>query len=87
VHNAGPGIPPHYRDRVFDWFSQAEAGNTRRNDGSGLSLAASRLIVERHGGTIGFHSADETGTVFSVELPMVSRRAKRVPGRATRVNK
>ncbi|CAB3859411.1 Sensor protein QseC [Achromobacter mucicolens] len=49
IDDAGPGIPVHERERVFDRFYRAE-GNTTH--GSGLGLAIARTIADRHGATI-----------------------------------
>ncbi|MBI2315596.1 MAG: HAMP domain-containing histidine kinase [Betaproteobacteria bacterium] len=45
VVDAGPGIPPAERERVFERFHRV-AGDTTR--GSGLGLAIVKAIVERH---------------------------------------
>lgn len=62
VTDAGHGVPPEVRDRVFDPFV------TTKQDGVGLGLALTKEIVEDHGGKIGFQSA-ERGTTFWIELP------------------
>ena len=49
VVDAGPGIPPAERERVFERFYRV-AGNT--TPGSGLGLAIVRAIVERHHASI-----------------------------------
>ncbi|MDE2081586.1 MAG: HAMP domain-containing histidine kinase [Burkholderiales bacterium] len=49
VDDAGPGIPPAERERVFDRFHRREPG---RPGGSGLGLAIVRAIAERHGGQV-----------------------------------
>lgn len=49
--DAGPGIPPEDRERVFDMFYRVRAGDGQRA-GTGLGLAICRGIVEAHGGRI-----------------------------------
>lgn len=49
VVDAGPGIPPAERERVFERFHRI-AGDT--TPGSGLGLAIVRAIVERHHASI-----------------------------------
>jgi PAS domain S-box-containing protein len=71
VRDRGPGIPEHFRSRVFERFAQAEMGDARPREGTGLGLAISREIVEHLGGEIGFHPADGGGTVFWFDLPRV----------------
>lgn len=63
VRDAGPGIPPELRDRIFEPFV------TTKTDGVGLGLALTRRIVEDHGGRIGFDASDR-GSTFWIELPV-----------------
>jgi two-component system, OmpR family, sensor kinase len=49
VVDAGPGIPPEERARVFQRFQRLPGDPTR---GSGLGLPIARAIAERHGGSI-----------------------------------
>ena len=69
IRDRGPGIPEHFRGRIFQPFSQAESGDSRANTGTGLGLAISREIVTRLGGTMGFEDAPGGGTVFWFDLP------------------
>jgi signal transduction histidine kinase len=63
VRDTGPGVAESIRSRVFEPFVTTKAG------GSGLGLAVSRSIVERHGGRIGMTSAEGRGAAFTVWLP------------------
>jgi PAS domain S-box-containing protein len=69
IRDRGPGIPREFRARIFQPFSQAESGDSRRTGGTGLGLAISREIVTRLGGAIGFDDAPGGGTVFWFDLP------------------
>ena len=80
VTDHGSGIPPEFRSRIFERFSQADASDTRAKSGSGLGLHISKDIVEKFGGYIGFESKAGTGSTFYFDLPEypnqpVSRRA------------
>src|SRR5207248_11262078 len=73
VTDDGPGIPPDFLPHVFDRFSQADTGSTRRLGGLGLGLAIVRHLVELHGGTVQAASAGEgQGAAFTVILPLRS---------------
>ena len=72
VRDRGPGIPEHFRERIFQRFAQADMGEDRPAEGSGLGLAISREIVEHLGGRIGFDAAQGAGTVFWFDLPGAS---------------
>jgi signal transduction histidine kinase len=74
----GPGIPEHFRHRVFEKFAQAGDPNTRRRGGTGLGLTVSRQIVERLKGTISFQSEPGVSTTFTVEFPMSQRAGQSV---------
>lgn len=62
VADDGPGIPPEVRERLFEPFASARPG------GTGLGLAVSRRIVERHGGALRL-LAEGPGAVFELVLP------------------
>lgn len=68
IADTGIGIPPEFRDRIFDKFAQADASATRQKGGTGLGLAISKAIIEQHGGTIGFYDNVPQGTVFYFDL-------------------
>jgi len=65
IKDHGPGIPPEFRERIFDpFFSLKEKGS-----GLGLSIAAN--IMQAHGGTIKVLSEEEqgTGACFQLQFP------------------
>ncbi len=64
VVDCGSGIPESFRDRIFQRFAQAGGAC-----GSGLGLSICKGIVEEHGGSISFTSAEGRGTSFHVDLP------------------
>ncbi len=63
VRDDGPGIDPVVRERLFEEFATGRAG------GTGLGLAVSRRIVERHGGTLGLAEGGGPGATFEIRLP------------------
>ncbi|MDQ1267277.1 MAG: domain S-box protein [Bacteroidota bacterium] len=62
VSDSGPGIPENLIDKIFEPFFSTKAT-------SGLGLAVTWGIVERHRGTIEVDTADGGGAVFKVVLP------------------
>ncbi|MBI4254990.1 MAG: PAS domain-containing protein, partial [Candidatus Rokubacteria bacterium] len=66
IEDTGCGIAASDRDRVFHPFY------TTREGGTGLGLALAHKIVEDHGGSIGFRSAEGRGTTFTIVLPLVA---------------
>lgn len=69
VRDRGPGVPTWFRARAFDRFSQADTGNTRTVQGTGLGLPICKAIVAQHGGRVGFDDRAGGGTIFWVCLP------------------
>lgn len=66
--DAGLGIPADDQPRIFERFYRGR--NVRGyTPGTGLGLAGVRQIVEQHGGTIAFESAEGRGTTFIIRLP------------------
>lgn len=43
---------------------------THKVNGTGLGLSLSKKITEAHGGALKLTSSDETGTVFTMTLPI-----------------
>lgn len=70
VRDYGAGIPPEFRTRIFQKFSQADATNSRQKGGTGLGLAISKELVERMAGRIGFDSELGQGSCFFAEFPL-----------------
>ena len=74
VRDHGPGIPAAARERVFEKFYRvvsAPADDVHAVTGPrglGLGLYICRRIVEAHGGLIWGASAQDGGSVFTVEL-------------------
>jgi two-component system sensor histidine kinase MtrB len=74
VDDAGPGVPPELRERVFDRFARGDRAGRRGDDaGSGLGLALVAQHVARHGGTAVVQDRPGGGARFVVELPEVGR--------------
>jgi two-component system, sensor histidine kinase and response regulator len=83
IIDTGIGIPADARDRIFEKFTQAEAGTTRRFGGTGLGLAISRQLVETMGGAIDVRSAPGEGSTFSFTLPVPVLAEAAAPAVAT----
>jgi CheY-like chemotaxis protein len=74
VTEGGEGIPEHYRPRLFETFSQADASLARPHSGLGLGLAIVRRLVEAHGGHVEAESRGPgQGATFTVNLPLSQR--------------
>jgi NtrC-family two-component system sensor histidine kinase KinB len=74
ITDSGPGVPPEFRDRVFDKFFRVEH---HRHDaeqgvrGSGIGLYIAREVIEAHGGSIECQAGPEgRGARFTMLLPV-----------------
>jgi two-component system phosphate regulon sensor histidine kinase PhoR len=70
VEDTGYGIPPEDRQHVFERFYQSNHSQQSKMGGYGLGLAIAKLIVEQHGGTIGFDTVINKGTTFYFTVPL-----------------
>ena len=70
VEDHGPGVPPEFRDRIFERFAQADSSNSRNKGGTGLGLSISKSLIEGMNGRIGFTSDVGRGSIFFIELPI-----------------
>ena len=67
VCDNGPGVPPEWRERIFEPFFRLP-GASERVGGVGLGLALVKSIVERHGGSVRCTERQGCGACFEVRL-------------------
>jgi len=68
VKDSGIGISEEQIKRIFDPFTQAETGTTRKYGGSGLGLPITKSIIEMMGGALSVDSTPGIGSKFSFEV-------------------
>ncbi len=72
VDDAGEGVPPEDRERIFERFNRASAAHRRGSStGVGLGLALVAEHVRLHGGRVWVEDAPAGGARFAIELPRV----------------
>jgi len=70
VNDTGIGVDGETLSRLFQPFTQADIGTTRRYGGTGLGLSICKRLVEMMGGGIGADSEPGRGSTFWFELPL-----------------
>lgn len=70
VSDTGIGIKPEELPKLFTKFHRGTSLMRYDYEGTGIGLYASKLIIERHGGTIGVSSTEGKGSTFTIKLPL-----------------
>ncbi len=75
VRDRGPGVPPAWRQRIFEVFQRGQELDRQRPDGSaargaGVGLAACRAIARAHGGEMRYRARSHGGSSFECWLPV-----------------
>lgn len=72
VTDTGRGIPQKELPYIFDTFRQVEGAEIRTKGGFGLGLAIVKQLVSLMNGNITVESELESGTTFSITLPLTT---------------
>jgi signal transduction histidine kinase len=70
VIDQGCGIPNEDYSKIFEKYYQVNHSPNKNTFGMGLGLYIATLIVEAHGGTITVESKLNTGSKFTITVPV-----------------
>ncbi len=70
VHNSGDPIAPEHLNRIWDKFYRIHSSASSSIEGSGLGLGIVQSIVHKYQGHVDVTSTEESGTTFTVYLPV-----------------
>jgi CheY-like chemotaxis protein len=82
VIDTGIGIADGDIGRLFQPFTQLDAGLARHHEGTGLGLALVRQLAGLHGGDIAVESEPGHGSRFTLTLPQASQTTLAAPATA-----
>jgi two-component system phosphate regulon sensor histidine kinase PhoR len=72
ITDDGIGIPPEYKEKVFEKFFRVPQGDMHNAKGYGLGLSYAAQVIRKHGGTISLQSQPGNGTTFTITIPKKS---------------
>lgn len=69
--DTGIGMSEEFQKRMFEPFTQENAGARSVYGGTGLGMSITKSLVDKMGGTIGVESRQGVGTTYTITLPFV----------------
>ncbi|HSX47571.1 MAG TPA: HAMP domain-containing sensor histidine kinase [Patescibacteria group bacterium] len=76
VVDSGPGISEKELPLLFTKFHRATDTLKYNYEGTGIGLYISKLIIEKHGGSISVESKLNKGSIFTIKLPLIQQDYK-----------
>lgn len=86
VTDTGIGIAEEYHSSVFHMFNRLGADPMIAQEGTGIGLTVTKLLVEQMAGWAGFESEEGVGSTFWIKLPLASNKNTLIWADCLRVN-
>ncbi|MGB8195333.1 MAG: chemotaxis protein CheB [Chitinophagaceae bacterium] len=77
ISDNGIGFDEQYRDKIFTIFQRLHT--KEKYEGTGIGLAITKKIVDKHNGLITAHSIENEGSNFIIILPVRQKEAGTAP--------
>jgi signal transduction histidine kinase len=77
VHNVGEPIPAAEQTHIFDRYTRARSAQVSDRSGWGLGLTLVKGTAVAHGGHVSVESDRESGTTFTIEIPLDATQPRR----------
>lgn len=74
IHDNGIGISKEIREKLFNNSEIQTTKGTENETGTGLGLIICDAFVKRHGGNITVKSIEDSGTEFSITIPILNEK-------------
>ncbi len=87
VSDTGMGISEEDIKHIFSRFWRADAGRNRESGGLGVGLAVVKEIVDRHHGWVNVESVLDSGTTFTIYVPLYTEELRRRRAKAAKYRK
>jgi two-component system sensor histidine kinase ArlS len=71
VKDEGIGISKEETTKIFHRFYRVDKARSRENGGTGLGLSIAKKLVEKYDGSISVKSAENSGSTFTIQLPLI----------------
>jgi len=78
VKDSGIGIPEDKLSLIFESFTQANLGISRKYGGTGLGLTITKKLIELQGGNIGVESKVKEGSKFNFNLKFIRSQKTKI---------
>ena len=72
IIDQGEGIPDEEINKIFNEFYRVDKSRSKKTGGVGLGLSIVKSLVEAHNGEISVSSKINSGTTFTIMLPIIS---------------
>lgn len=69
IQDTGMGIAEDELPHIFDQFYRSNSSDKKKIDGTGIGLAISKMIIDKHQGEIRVDSTQGVGSTFTLILP------------------